>query len=188
MSKTMTFLELQKKIVQTRKARKGIKHSIDYYGDDFKTEDFEDAVYHRTLGHANEIVKRLLNNGNKPIKIYFKEPKKECIYHKDYKTLYEKKFREVEKYEREWKKTMEQNSELINENLKLMQEVSQLKEELGRTKRGGRKEDKEKEGVIVTYKVNSPDATVREIANALKVSKTTVQKVLVKHNLNGRKK
>ena len=53
----MTFLELQNKIVQTRKARKGIKNREDYFEHD-KNEDFWRAVYKKALSAANSVVKQ----------------------------------------------------------------------------------------------------------------------------------
>ena len=41
----MTFLELQKQIAQTRKARKGISNRVDYYEGQEQQEDFDNAVY-----------------------------------------------------------------------------------------------------------------------------------------------
>ena len=51
----MTFLELQKQIVQTRKARKGIKNRTDYFDSD-SNEDFYVAVYKKALSVANKVV------------------------------------------------------------------------------------------------------------------------------------
>lgn len=53
----MTFLELQKEIVQTRKARKGISGRTDYFADDEQAEAFYTAVYQRALAMANQVVK-----------------------------------------------------------------------------------------------------------------------------------
>ena len=181
----MTFLEIQKKIVQSKKARKGVKNRIDYFGENFAEEKFYKDVYRKALNGANQIVKHCFENGITSFKVVFEKEKKQDL---EYKEKYLKLIDEAGEYERAWKETLKINSALTSENIELLKQVSQLKEELERTKRGGRKEDKEKEGLILTYKSNSPAATVREIANALKVSKTTVQKVLVKYNLNGRKK
>jgi len=52
----MTFLELQKKIVQTRKARKGVSNRVDYFSDD-PNEDFWNLVYKKALTAANQVVK-----------------------------------------------------------------------------------------------------------------------------------
>lgn len=52
----MTFLELQKEILQTRKARKGM-HRTDYFAGDEEAEAFYNAVYKRAVSVANQIVK-----------------------------------------------------------------------------------------------------------------------------------
>ena len=52
----MTFLELQKKIEQTRKARKGVRNRTDYFDSDDSNEDFYVAVYRKALAVANKVV------------------------------------------------------------------------------------------------------------------------------------
>lgn len=64
----MTFLELQKKIVQTRKARKGIHHSEDYYIDGYG-EEIDLAIYRKALAIANQTVKYLKDNELSPSEI-----------------------------------------------------------------------------------------------------------------------
>jgi hypothetical protein len=80
---------------------------------------------------------------------------------------------------------------LLNEKLELDREVGRLKreltkvqEELARAKRGGRYKDYAKENQVVNYKQANLAATVREIAKALGISTTTVQKALVANGLN----
>lgn len=53
----MTFRELQNKIIQTGKARKGVKNREDYFEHD-ENEDFWRAVYKKALSAANSVVKR----------------------------------------------------------------------------------------------------------------------------------
>ena len=54
----MTFLELQRKIVQTRKARRGVKHSEDYFIDRDDLLEYCEKVYREALREANRVVKR----------------------------------------------------------------------------------------------------------------------------------
>ena len=86
------------------------------------------------------------------------------------------------------------NNELSEKNIELEKEVRQLKNELvniqnelTRVKRGGRYKDYAKENQVVKYKQANPAATVREIAKALGISTTTVQKALVANGLNKQK-
>jgi hypothetical protein len=58
----MTFLELQRRIVQTRKARKGVKNRTDYF-DDWQEEEYWKAVYQRALRAANKVVKHYESAG-----------------------------------------------------------------------------------------------------------------------------
>lgn len=181
----MTFLELQKKIVQTRKNRKGVKNRVDYFAND-ANESFYMYLYKKALNAANQIVKHCDEKGEiEPFSIVFGK-------HEKRKSNDDKKYLDALKmaadYEREWKKTSKQNSELISENLQLMEKIRKLESDLAKTKNGGRFKDKEKEADIIVYKHANPKATVREIAAALGVSKTTVQKTLVEHNLNNSRK
>jgi len=82
---------------------------------------------------------------------------------------------------------MEDKSELDNEIAQLKRELSAAKDELARVKRGGRYKDYAKEHQVVKYKQENPSSTVREIAKALGISTTTVQKALVVNGLNKRK-
>jgi hypothetical protein len=52
----MTFLELQKRIQQTRKARKGIHNRTDYFEDD-PNEEYYTAIYKRALSAANAVIR-----------------------------------------------------------------------------------------------------------------------------------
>lgn len=59
----MTFKELQNKIIQTRKARRGVKNRIDYFDEEVAIEDFYTAVYKRALAAANAVVKHYEDKG-----------------------------------------------------------------------------------------------------------------------------
>lgn len=52
----MTFIQLQNKIIQTRKARKGISNRLDYFTDDVN-EDYWQLVYKKALKAANDVLK-----------------------------------------------------------------------------------------------------------------------------------
>ena len=155
----MTFLELQRRIVQTRKARMGIRNK-EYYFHDIAVEDFMVSVYRKALTAANQVVQH-------------------CI-----------EARQIEKFSITWdtahetKKQAQENMRLRAEVLKLKEELHEVNERLLRSNRGGRHKDYEKERQVVKYKRANPSATVREIASALKISTTTVQKALVTNKLN----
>ena len=187
----MTFLELHKRIVQTRKARKGVKNREDYFQDDDR-EEFWKSVYKRALYIANEVVKHYEKkgayDGSEKFHLSWGDAPKDFFddYIKQMKA-YEK---EVKDYQNLWK----EHSELFDEKLKSDNEIAQLKRELSaakaelvRVKRGGRYKDYKKEHQVVNYKQEHPSATVREIAKALGISTTTVQKALVANGLNKRK-
>ena len=54
----MTFIELQNKIIQTRKARSGVHNRIDYFADDVNVnEDYWQLVYKKALKAANDVIK-----------------------------------------------------------------------------------------------------------------------------------
>ena len=53
----MTFLELQNKIEQTRKARRGVGNRTEYFAEGSEEEAFYNAVYKRALSVANAVVK-----------------------------------------------------------------------------------------------------------------------------------
>lgn len=59
----MTFLDLQKRIVQTRKARQGAKNRTDYFDDDWQEEEYWKAVYQRALRAANKVVQHYEASG-----------------------------------------------------------------------------------------------------------------------------
>ncbi len=73
----MTFLELQNKIVQTRKARKGIKNREDYFEND-ENEDFWNAVYKKALSAANNVIKQCEKTGEVA---HFEKPKTVSVAH-----------------------------------------------------------------------------------------------------------
>lgn len=52
----MTFIQLQNKIIQTRKARSGVHNRIDYFAND-QNEDFYNMVYKKALKAANDVIK-----------------------------------------------------------------------------------------------------------------------------------
>lgn len=53
----MTFLELQRQIEQTRKARRGVGNRQDYFEDEPEVEAFYLAAYKRALSVANEVIR-----------------------------------------------------------------------------------------------------------------------------------
>ena len=184
----MTFLELQKRIMQTRKARKGTKNRIDYFQDPSDSEEFWIDVYKRALRMANEVVKHYGEKGGYDQKekmsvVFGREEKKRKNYFDDYK-------KKMEEYNEIYEINQNQNKELLEskrEIRRLNKEIKAMKEELARVKRGGRYKDYVKESQVVKYKQANPAATVREIARALGISTTTVQKALVANGLNKQK-
>lgn len=58
----MTFLQLQNKIVQTKKARSGVHNRIDYFADNVN-EDFYNMVYKKALKAANAVIKHYEETG-----------------------------------------------------------------------------------------------------------------------------
>lgn len=53
----MTFIQLQNKIIQTRKAHKGISNNrVDYFANDVN-EDYWQLVYKKALKAANDVLK-----------------------------------------------------------------------------------------------------------------------------------
>lgn len=188
----MTFLELQNQIVQTRKARKGVKNREDYFLDD-DNEEFWTSVYKRALYIANDVVKHYEKKGEyehyEKFNLSWGEDTANDSLDKYLKLL--KSYTDTEKENRKlWK----EHKALLDEKLKLDREVGRLKrdlakvqEELARAKRGGRYKDYAKENQVVKYKQANPAATVREIAKALGISTTTVQKALVANGLNKQK-
>ena len=187
----MTFLELHKRIVQTRKARKGVKNREDYFQDDDR-EEFWKSVYKRALYIANEVVKHYEKKGAYDGSERFHLSWGDAT--KDFFDDYIKQMKAYEKEVKDYQKLWKEHSELFDEKLKSDNEIAQLKRELSaakaelvRVKRGGRYKDYKKEHQVVNYKQEHPSATVREIAKALGISTTTVQKALVANGLNKRK-
>ena len=187
----MTFLELHKRIVQTRKARKGVKNREDYFQDDDR-EEFWKSVYKRALYIANEVVKHYEKKGayDSSEKFHLSWGEAPNDYFDDYIKQMKAYEKEVKDYQKLWK----EHSELFDGKLKSDKEIAQLKRELSaakaelvRVKRGGRYKDYAKEHKVVNYKKENPSATVREIAKALGISTTTVQKALVANGLNKQK-
>ena len=184
----MTFLELHNQIVQTRKARKGVKNREDYFQDDDK-EDFWTSVYKRALYIANDVVKHCEKKGE-----YDRSEKFSLSWGEEKNNFFDDYIKQMKAYEKEvkaYQKLWKEHRELFDEKLKLDQDISKLKRELSaaqnelaRVKRGGRYKDYAKENQVVKYKQANPAATVREIARALGISTTTVQKALVANGLN----
>jgi len=162
----MTFLELQKQIVQTRKARKGVKNRTDYFDDcDWNEEQFWRNVYQRALRVATEVVQHYESSGE-----YDKAEKISVLFSEQRKN-----------------DTFEELLECQHEMRRLTQELEQVKAELARAKIGGRRKDRAKEAKIQQYKREHPDASIRGIAKAVGCSTTTVQNALkiVKSDANG---
>ena len=153
----MTFLELQKQIVQTRKARKGVKNRTNYFEDcSGQEEQFWSEVYKRSLRVANEVVKHY------EVACKFDKAEKVSVM-----------FGEQRKND-----TFEELLECQHEISRLTQELEQVKADLARAKIGGRRKDYKKEATIQLYKHEHPDASIRTIAKAVGCSTTTVQNAL----------
>ena len=153
----MTFLELQKQIVQTRKARKGVKNRTNYFEDcSGQEEQFWSEVYKRSLRVANEVVKHY------EVASEFDKAEKVSVL-----------FGEQKKND-----TFEELLECQHEISRLNKELEQVKAELARAKIGGRRKDYKKEATIQLYKHEHPDASIRTIAKAVGCSTTTVQNAL----------
>lgn len=184
----MTFMELQNQIVQTRKARKGVKNREDYFLDDDK-EEFWTSVYKRALYIANDVVKHYEKKGE-----YDRSEKFNLSWGEDKNNFFDDYIKQMKAYEKEvkeYQKLWKEHRALFDEKLKLDKEIAKLKRELSaakdelvRVKRGGRYKDYVKENKVVEYKKSNPSSTVREIAKALGISTTTVQKALVANGLN----
>lgn len=167
----MTFLELQKRIVQTRKARQGVKNRTDYF-DDWQEEEFCKELYKRALRAANEVVQHYDASGSldrsEKISVMFGERKdtttKEMSAYNELHKLYSEQAAEL--------------SQLQQKNFELNKELKQAKEKLTRAKIGGRRKDYKKEAAIQLYKHEHPDASIRTIAKAVGCSTTTVQNAL----------
>lgn len=186
----MKFLELQNMIVQTRKARKGVKNREDYFSGDSDDEKFWNSVYKKALSIANAVVAHYEEKGTydskDKVRLALGEEKVN-----DYFQDYIKQTMAYEEVEKANRKLWKEHKALLNEKLELDGEVGRLKreltkvqEDLARAKRGGRYKDYAKENQVVKYKQENPASTVREIAKALGISTTTVQKALVANGLN----
>ena len=65
----MTFIQLQNKIIQTRKARAGVHNRIDYFADDVNVnEDYWQLVYKKALKAANDVIKHYKEVGEISLK------------------------------------------------------------------------------------------------------------------------
>lgn len=178
----MTFLELQKKILQTRKARSGVKNRTDYFDDcDWKEEEFWREVYKRALRVASSVVQHYEEtcrvDKSEKISVSFGEQSKNT----------EKEISAYQKMYNLFEKQKDELSQLQQENRKLNKELEQVKKELARAKVGGRRKDYDKEAKIQLYKHEHPEASIRMIAKAIGCSTTTVQSALkaVKSDASG---
>ncbi|SFB16451.1 hypothetical protein [Selenomonas ruminantium] len=154
----MTFLELQKQIVQTRKARKGVKNRTNYFEDcSGQEEQFWSEVYKRSLRVANDVVKHY------EVASTFDKAEKVSVLFGE---------------QRKNNDTFEELLECQHEISRLTKELEQVKAELARAKIGGRRKDYGKEARIQLYKHEHPDASIRTIAKAVGCSTTTVQNAL----------
>lgn len=145
----MTFLELQKRILQTRKARKGVRNRTDYFDDcSWNEEQFWRNVYQRALRVATDVVQHYEGAG------------------------------ELDKTEKVSVLFGNELVEYRHEISRLNKELEQVKAELARAKIGGRRKDRAKEAKIQQYKREHPDASIRGIAKAVGCSTTTVQAAL----------
>ena len=152
----MTFLDLQRKIVQTRKARQGVANRRDYFKDVNLDEEVAlNAIYKRALRTANEVVKHY-----EIAEEFDPEEKISIVFGK--------------------KPNEDENQTLEQENEKLKAEITSLKKELedfkGKFKSGGRK------GYDATMaeqvrNARSKGETWRGLAAKLGISPTTAQKL-----------
>lgn len=165
----MTFLELQKRIVQTRKARKGVKNRTDYF-DDWQEEAFCKELYKRALRAANEVVQHYEASGSLD-----KSEKISVHFGKDTTTKDLSAYNELHKL---YSEQADELSQLQQKNFELNKELKQAKEKLTRAKISGRRKDYKKEATIQLYKHEHPDASIRTIAKAVGCSTTTVQNAL----------
>ena len=145
----MTFLDLQRQITQTRKARKGISNRRDYYDDENNNYEFDDAVYHKALVIANKVVQHYYETGEinpkEKISLNFGESPKA-------------------------KKTS------TEENQKLQKEIEILKKQLKKFYRGGRKSYDD--AMIKAVKdARASGETWRGLSKRLGISTTTAQKL-----------
>lgn len=194
----MTFLELQRRIVQTRKARKGVKNRTDYFADcSWQVEQGWRKVYDQALQVASKVVEHYEGAFDDSVefvkekaKVCFGEEKKNNDYFDDY-TKGLKAYAELERtYQELHKMYVEQTNELLELQQKagsLSRELDAVQRELVRVKKGGRHKDYMKEAKIQLYKHEHPDASIRAIAKAVGCSTTTVQNALktIRRDENG---
>ena len=151
--RTVTFLDLQRHIQQTRKARKGVKNKRDYFADTtFDEEMVWHKIYQRALKAANEVIKHYTEIGE------FNPEEKMNVF-----------FGEKSKSDKI-------NKNLEKENQKLQAEIIELKKQLEKFHRGGRKSYDD----AMIQQVKSARAngeTWRGLAKRLCISTTTAQKL-----------
>lgn len=151
----MTFLDLQRQITQTRKARKGISNRRDYFKDiSGKEEKAIKEIYKRTLRIANEIIKHYEETG-----IYDPAEKISVMFGKS---------------------KIDETSNLKKENHKLKVEIESLKKQIEDVKekfcRGGRKAYDDTMAQAVKM-ARERGETWRGLSKRLGISTTTAQKL-----------
>lgn len=158
----MTFLEIQNRLKQTKKARKGISNRRDYYEGENNNYEFDDAVYHKALAVANKIVRHYYDSGeiNRREKISIT-------------------FGDVPKVKSD-KSSSPETEKIKKENQRLQVEVVRLKKEIAEFKNkfthGGRKgyDDTMAQAVKMARERGE---TWRGLSKRLGISTTTAQKL-----------
>ena len=145
----MTFLDLQRQITQTRKARKGISNRRDYYDDENNNYEFDDAVYHKALVIANKVVQHYYETGEI-------NPK--------------------EKISLNFGESLKAKKTSTEENQKLQKEIEILKKQLEKFHRGGRK-SYDDVMIKAVKDARASGETWRGLAARLRISTTTAQKL-----------
>lgn len=153
----MSFLDLQNRLTQTRKARKGTSNRRNYYDTPDNNYEFDLAVYHKALSVANKVVQHFCDAGE------INSEEKVLVVFGD----------RTEKKENP-------NKSLVNENKILKKEVESLSKELAEFKakftHGGRKGYND----TIAHEVKNARAngeTWRGLAMRLNISTATAQKL-----------
>lgn len=186
----MTFLELQNQILQTRKARNGIKNRIDYCEDvSYQERMIDETVYRKALHAANQVVSYFEKQG-RISRDSVSKTKMEVKLGKDNSVLQLKKLERQNALLKQQVNDLEitdlhiRNVEKQNEYLQ--QIIANLKEEIkylnkrkmipvGRPKGAKNKICLAKER-IQAWKIENPDSTKSACARDLKLSRQTVIK------------
>ena len=161
---TMTFMQLQNQLLQTKKARKGVSNRRDYYADENNNYEFDEAVYRKALSVANKIIRHYYDlkeiDGNEKISIIFGDNKKTNKANSD-KTSLENESLKIE------------NQQLQNKILELKKQLEEFKNKF---KNGGRKGYNDT--MIQAVKIaREQGETWRSLAKKLHISTTTAQKL-----------